>query len=345
MQNNNLIKIKKNLDVVFNNSILKANIIKDKNLQKAVETCLNIYSFIVKNTKDNYFSNYVKNYETIIKKKFNVKNIILGDDEITDQINWLNVYCKNQYSIDISTNKKISNNTEINEKTPEQAKREEIISNVIGTNVEPTKIMELQKKIMDSNSKLNKDIASGKVFIYKSKPRIIPIIKFLFNYVLIGLCLSLLIYSFFGYILCTIHTNIDSDWVIYSSALIFATYLICSIILNYKIKLANNDNIKYYLKWQTIMLILIFLIFFVMIGMIGVTSSNSFVTILEEIKLPHNDFIKVSLWFNFIAIISTCVFILWLVILIILAAIFNPKRDDKKIGELYKEYLKNSSTI
>jgi hypothetical protein len=87
MQNNNLIKIKKNLDVVFNNSILKANIIKDKNLQKAVETCLNIYSFIVKNTKDNYFSNYVKNYETIIKKKFNVKNIILGDDEITDQIN------------------------------------------------------------------------------------------------------------------------------------------------------------------------------------------------------------------------------------------------------------------
>jgi amino acid transporter len=133
--------------------------------------------------------------------------------------------------------------------------------------------------------------------------------------------------------------------VIYSSALIFATYLICSIILNYKIKLANNDNIKYYLKWQTIMLILIFLIFFVMIGMIGVTSSNSFVTILEEIKLPHNDFIKVSLWFNFIAIISTCVFILWLVILIILAAIFNPKRDDKKIGELYKEYLKNSSTI
>jgi hypothetical protein len=101
----------------------------------------------------------------------------------------------------------VSSGNEIIEQSPEQQKREKIINEAIGSDVDASKIIELNNRMISSSKHLTEDIANGKVYIYKSKPTIMPIINLLFMYSFALLALSALLTSIMFFVTSGMNIN------------------------------------------------------------------------------------------------------------------------------------------
>jgi ABC-type multidrug transport system fused ATPase/permease subunit len=179
-------KLKKYLELIFKNAQITNDLKNNEQLQNALEECLHILNTfeIQLKAKKNSAIEFADKFNIETKKDIKLRELDYQDEyEYVDQINWLVVYCKNQYHIDLMNHSShVESSNEIIEQTPAQQKRDQIISEAIGADVDASKIIELNNRMINSSKQLTQDIAAGKIYIYKSKPAIMPIINLLFMY-------------------------------------------------------------------------------------------------------------------------------------------------------------------
>jgi hypothetical protein len=93
----------------------------------------------------------------------------------------LTILCRNKYGIVLNSKAKVETK-EILEVSPEQEKRDAIITSALGSEINPANIMELNQKIQSVSKRFQNDVKEGKIYIFTSKPKILPITKLLFMY-------------------------------------------------------------------------------------------------------------------------------------------------------------------
>jgi len=116
----------------------------------------------------------------------------------------MKVYCENTFNIDILSHAVSATPAEqIVEKSTKNINLEEqkIISATAGVNPSPDKFVELSQKMQRVNERLNNDIMSGKLYIFKSKPKHMVLVKKIYAYLLVLLSLSIFLMSIFMFIL------------------------------------------------------------------------------------------------------------------------------------------------
>ena len=206
---------------------------------------------------------------------------------------------------------------------------------------------------------LQRNIAKGKVFVYKNKPKIILVIKFI-TLVAFFLLVLLSITSFI--LLMTQSGKFNVYWGINSSnnqeviqpfhftpfpyiqvlILLIVGMLIFSIIRNFK-----NENSRYFMPWGWISFCVVFLLIIISTstevrlflfnwssGMSmreNIIENNSGASLDSVLKI-------INVW----QILQYCMYgILGVIIIaIITAAIFNPKRDVERISQLLEQYAR-----
>jgi hypothetical protein len=208
-------KIYIDLDTIFTNNIICSKILSDITLQKAIEQTLSILAFLEPKTPK--FKKILKKYEEISQKTCSLSKIDVStkeeESDLIDQINWLSIYCSNTYNIDISINKPVHtiNNAEVKNLSENTIKQNEIITDAIGGQTNPEGVFALNQKIAQAAMKFSEDINSGKIYIFTSKPKIIPIIKKIYNFSFLLSILSIIAIAIMGFSSSSLPSSLNLD--------------------------------------------------------------------------------------------------------------------------------------
>ena len=117
--------------------------------------------FLVKSLIHDYNQKIGKNFTLPFEAKVDLNNL-------DDEINYLFVYCHNVFNVDLN---KLAKNNSFIQKTSKIESANKFIEN------------NNQQKLnfaINTNMKILEQIKLGKIFIYTSRPRIIPILKRIF---------------------------------------------------------------------------------------------------------------------------------------------------------------------
>ncbi|GMO16491.1 MAG: hypothetical protein Ta2E_07770 [Mycoplasmoidaceae bacterium] len=339
-------EITKDLDFLFNNNTLNTSIKTDNELKKAVQTAisiLNTFENIVK-TKNRHADLFFKQYKSLLDDDFEMQEIKNNEEyEYLDQINWLTVLCNNKYSIVLQSKKSsgTSNSLVATNSNPDEIKRESIITSMLGNNEQtPLNVMEVSEKMQAVSKRFYEDVKSGKIFILTSKPKIIPIIKIIFM-ICIGIFSLLTIGLSIIYFVISDTTLDGFVWLIVGLGTGIVTYK------EYRMwqKYSKSDNIRFFFNYTTIMLLMI------IIGLVLIsytftfnkdvwTFFQSWYSTANTKSGPLKNFMFACIYVQALVLI---VFIL-LITCIILASIFNPKKDTTKIQSIFNEYIESEKT-
>lgn len=203
---------------------------------------------------------------------------------------------------------------------------------------------------------LQRNIAKGKVFIYKNKPKIILVIKFI-TLVSFFLLVLLSITSFI--LLMTQSGKFSINWGLDSNnqaviqpfhftpfpyiqilILLIIGMLIFSIIRNWK-----NENSRYFMPWGWISFCIVFLLIIISTSteirlFLFNWSSNMKDNIIESNNGANIDGVLkiINVW----QILQYCTYGLigLIIVCVVTAVIFNPKRDVERISQLLEQYAR-----
>jgi len=346
-------KLSEQFNFIFSNNNISSSINSDQTLQSILNECLNIYSFLEttsKTTKKNS-KVYIEKYNEFSKEKF-VPNKVIYDKEtdVLDQLNWLKVYIENTYNVDIlSHGVSAIPVAEIQEKTNKHIQEEKVVAAGAGADLNPDRFIELSQKMQRVNERINNDIASGRIYIFKTKPKHIVTVKKIYAYLLAFLSFSLLSLSICTFIIENTTTTDGKYWISWTDGL-FALF-VCAICIMmtvqnfmslYNLKINKNENIKYQFKWQ--ISILIFIILLMYMFNFCITGLNPFTTIfsiISNVMLNINSTQKIEVYIFEGSIYAMFAFYILALIPFIIGAVLNPKRDDKIIESKVAEYLKD----
>lgn len=114
--------VRKHLSLIFGNSVLSNEIAKNKYFAEVVEKQVIIHSKleILSNVEDKLTDKYCDNFERLAKEKIDLKKYEALDDidNIIDEVNYLNVVCKNtfekgidDFKVDIANDVNLENST------------------------------------------------------------------------------------------------------------------------------------------------------------------------------------------------------------------------------------------
>lgn len=354
---------KTTIDLLRNDSIFKNIFIE----------CVGIVNFIENeyNLENQHASRYVQAYFAICNEKLTINddpklygNVV----ELQDKVNYLNTYLINKANMDFDELEKTLKTVN------EEPIKVEVVDNVENPTINATHIggqrisdeEVLQKsgytvhdvadQLINTQATilLNKNIASGKVFIYKSKPPIIFWIKItaFISFILI-LLLSIASYAILVSQDKKLNfTYLDSNknekeaafsfvnFIPYIQILLFFMILMISFSL---IKNLKNDNSRYYMPWGWLSLFVVFLF------VITLSSLETRIIFFNYNDLWNNlqNTNKTNLNANHVwqlievwKIIQYCIYGLLslIVICIVTAAVFNPKKDFERMQELHQQY-------
>jgi len=353
---NTIKTIKNELEYVFTNATLSNSLSDDSNLQSAIEQTLNICAFLEKSNKVKVHKSFLKRYNELSKKDFLIKEVSFDEEnDVIDELNWLHIYCKNTYKIDIFsqqlTNEKTKQIIENNDGT---LTKEKVIAAGVSEGVNTDGLMLLSQKMQRANDKLNKEIIEGKFYIFTSKPKHLPIFKFIYTFLLSFLAVSMLFTSICLFLTENVKyqdsngsTQSVSTWTDGLFQLLLALLLVWVVvrafIQMYHKKYKNNENFKFQFKWQIDILILIILLIFFITNM-----TNFKTTIFKELwSMLHNqgwhNSEKLKVWMLFSAYASNLILFGLTIIFFIIPSIMSPKKDNKAIEKRYTEMLNDPS--
>jgi hypothetical protein len=213
-------KLNKSLLTILNSPNLAAGL-KTKQLQDIFEKEMNILGFLIKNNKsaNQDLGTIIEKYNTLSKKKFVLDSKIFYEDKdlLTDDINYLNIYIRNIYKIDLDAlaegkkaNITQSSVSEVQQKDRGFAKQFGGFAMPGFGNIEGMPSESNPYFISLANMRLNDEIRKGNVYAFKTKPKIIPILK----YVIIALALLATLSCVFvgiGLIISNGNKNLDTD--------------------------------------------------------------------------------------------------------------------------------------
>ena len=290
--------------------------------------------FLAKSLVQKYNS-LTKNNFVLSKKKINLEDFI-------DDINYLPVFCKNIFKVNIDDivdkvlfNK--SNETFKNSQTNIQQEKTNFSSSSFGSNQEFKNVFNKSYIHGLATSKAMKDFALGKVYIYKTKPRIILILKMILLVLIILTGLVSLLISITSFII--VWSSYENDWDFLWKSLSHLIYFI--ICVNIAINLINqfkkkNLNKKYFFSWSVVLpyffsvfFIVIFnftnILFFLNFDWYALSISDHFQYICYMIIYYSNNIFLALL----LATIASC----------IVAFIYNPKKDESIIQNTIDKYV------
>lgn len=344
------------LNIIFLDNKTTDLLRSDKNFQEIITNDISIVKYFDQIESNNSNSDrFIKSFEMLTNKKFvnNDKLNFSNLNDIYDTIKYTNIYLLNTLRISIeqmdNINKSASNEASVKEESSQEIPSknyqsdEEIIRNSGYTMHDVAD----QLIMSQANMILSKNIAKGKVYVYNSKPKLIPIIK----YLIIGLLFIMFILSIAAFALVAkygdqIYLNVsgldkpveffsNSSITSYIFQFIFIL-LILAFISSSMFKNFKNDNSKYRFSW---IMMSCYLILF-----LATTFMFSWNILIN--KPDVNEFASGTIEsaknqvFTNAANIQIFIFVIigLVVILTVVGAILNPKRDEKRITKLLEQY-------
>lgn len=323
---------------------------------------LNILFFMNKknNSNSSACKKLLEKFNELSKQEFKIDNFnkINDFDQMVDDINYLSIYIKNIFKVDIKDLNKIDVKPAesvqvINEKDTQQTNPYASYMSAMGAAMNNPSFGNALLE-MPARARLQAEIRNGTVFAFESKPKIIPLLK---KILAIFLCLftcSLLLTGIFITI-CgsfkngrtdsgTDETNVLTNGIMYMLiSLMFAYYCYRFVNEAYSKKI-KNDNITYHLTFN-LWLILFFSYLLIFLTDVFTSKYLGHVSFFDSFKfiLEDNQNIVIPLWGWFVCDIISLSFFIFILILLIIAKIYNPRPDNKRMEELIKQYVDEMS--
>jgi hypothetical protein len=177
-------KLTTNLETVFNAASMRAALLQP-NLQSIVEKQLNILFYLenVNKTKIIKSDKLLNKYNEITTKHFTIdQNIKYADqDALIDDINYLGVYIRNIYKVDLEA---LAEGKEAKVITPTVGEAPQVSKPISGmpfmfpgmggSNLSPE---QNPMYAAMASARIQQESMQGKVYLFKTKPRFIPILK------------------------------------------------------------------------------------------------------------------------------------------------------------------------
>jgi hypothetical protein len=167
------------VSVLPSNNVLREIVEKNFDIMAATENKLGIEG-------KPFLEEKLAKFAEITKIHYIVKKYDLADETDTiDEINWLVTYVRNQYNIDLlvtADDQVINNEPNLNSPDPETKdfatiEEQEKFNEFFGT---PEQAVNYQQKKYIAITTVYKKIYTGELFIFKSKPKIVPILLKIF---------------------------------------------------------------------------------------------------------------------------------------------------------------------
>lgn len=256
------------LKLVFTNNLFD-KAIQDKKYQTLIEDELSILGQL----KEKQLSTLVQSYNNATNKKFLVqaKDEKLSETTIIDKIKYFDIYTLNVYKLDI--------NALMAGKNATVSSKEVIETNAPPVNPIPVmpSIGNIQEQMgmMQANMHLQQKILSGEIYMYKSKPKIVLILKWILAALLLLLALSCAFVSIgmfaldSGVIASWLNNGqpVDSNlklngisYLILFALAIFYAYQHFTLLVTTKSKKTNENKI-YSFSWFTYIFLAVYIVF------------------------------------------------------------------------------------
>lgn len=335
------------LQYFFTVNALTNGLTSDAELSKIVTYCFSIINSVEKN----FFNESTKLYNDLlvelkkylpdveIKNNINLKNKY----DIIDELNWLLTYVKNRYNIDLTAPQTNQIRKSIDNISYEQAKIIDDTNNgVINENQASFYIQTLKLRNI-AQARMNKDMQSGKLYIYQTKPKIIPILKLVIFSLLCLQIIAVAAFAIFLLIFATANNNDIMGAALYSIVYLFFIWSIIKISVQiikcFLPKYKINQSEYYSFPFFTIILLynIILVVMDIVINYAYQTEQSQFIDYLIKSGNPLNILISIT-WFALIGISIV------LVIVSYITQRLRPKFDPA-FPEILKQYVSESAQI
>lgn len=372
-------QIIKELDIIVLATPTISLLKTDSLFQGVVSECVGIVNYF--ETKydiaNGSTSRYMQAYFTICNKQLTFNDdpkLYKNTIDLKDKVNYLNTYLINKIgkSFDdleslFKTNN--SNNQLENDQSKQTSLEQENYSDHHNHPISDEEVLrqngytmrDVADQLINTQASilLQKNIANGTVFIYTSKPKIIPFIKIITFILFLGLT-AMTIASYVVLMLdgAELYYNFTTSNPVgtkyrFVTVIPYIPIIICLFIsfIGFSIiKNMNNDNAKFFMPWGW----LSFFVFFIFV--ITMTSNESQIFLFNRLGTFDNVFkhggnvdangnwtVAAQQAINLINIWKIFQFVTYgllggIVICIVSAAIFNPKRDIDRIQQLLHQY-------
>lgn len=335
------------LQYFFTVNALTNGLTSDAELSKIVTYCFSIINSVEKNFFNESTNLYndllveLKKYlpDVEIKNNINLKNKY----DIIDELNWLLTYVKNRYNIDLTAPQTNQIRKSIDNISYEQAKIIDDTNNgVINENQASFYIQTLKLRNI-AQARMNKDMQSGKLYIYQTKPKIIPILKLVIFSLLCLQIIAVAAFAIFLLIFATANNNDIMGAALYSIVYLFFIWSIIKISVQiikcFLPKYKINQSEYYSFPFFTIILLynIILVVMDIVINYAYQTEQNQFIDYLIKSGNPLNILISIT-WFALIGISIV------LVIVSYITQRLRPKFDPA-FPEILKQYVSESAQI
>jgi hypothetical protein len=286
-------KVVTNLTTIFNAESMKTAITQ-VNLQSIIEKQLNILSYLEKTNGSKVLKSatLLKKYNELSGKSYVIdKNVqYVDNDVLADDINYLGVYIRNMYKVDLEA---LADGKEAKIVTP-------TVTDVTPKQESPMAGIPFMMPGMGAggaennpmyaamaNARVQADAAQGKVYLFKTKPKLMPILK-----LIMGICLAICgltsIFVGIGMVLCKgssfLISNVgfgdksaeyvgglgmqSSIYFIFGAVVLFSAYSTLTPLL-YKNTKRFNENRLYRFQWQSFIFTMIIFSFILIFGLVS----------------------------------------------------------------------------
>lgn len=334
-------KLVSKLEAVFTNTIF-VNPLKDKKYQKLIEEELTILSSL----KNEKASDLIKQYNKVTTNTFVFVKPKAKQETTTliDKINYFDIYTMNVYKIDLNA-LLLGKDAKIEQKEVSDAKPVAEAATAFGGMTMPTMgEMRQQMGLMQANMQLQQKIMSGEVYMFKSKPKLVLILKWVLAFILLFLALAC---AFVSIGIFALDTGVISGWlnanqpvdssikidgvpytILFVMCIIYA-YQHLSMLVSVKSKKVNENKV-YSFRWTTYIFIVAFIIFIFIFGGIQVDAKILSVDTSEVFK-----YWWAGMWY--IGYILLIIFAALVIVAAGICAACKPKVDTDRMNSIIQQ--------
>lgn len=344
---------KNNLDKLFSNSLLlnKLNDNQFKELIIKQISILNYYEKSSKVKKDKKANEYLKKLNEINNNKDSLIDVKYSKlEDALDDVNYLKTFINNVYKINLDSNqsndeiikaKPINNPSNVNN---------DFINNGNGMPMNgmfSPEMLQEQWYRKVAYDRYCAEVIKGEFYEYKSKPLSIIIFKYIIAALMVVFMISIIVKIVFQILVWDIKISNSKDPITIfglGSASDIIMILFMSFTFYKLIKPTKNDNIKYFLQWKLLTIIFSIILISLTMNIPDLVQwySNKQWEELNPTKVKdmHIFLIMCFVYYGEFLLI---------IIFVIIASVFNPKKDieriDKKMESLYNEVKSGQQNV
>ncbi len=346
------------LDILLHtkSNVVLSKISSSQQFQDLIKKEFNILFFLIrKNKSSNELPNkLLKEFNDLSKLDFKIDETYEQNDgyQLVDDINYLSIYIKNIFKVDINDLSKLDVKVEDNQQNNYQQSAN-TNSNFNSQAAFAAGTFNNQNPFLQASAKmrLQSEIRSGKVYVFKDKPKIMITLKWILIAIFALFTIALILSGVFVFLCNNFKNgkqyNNGTDVMINTifSGIIYVLMAITFIYYDYRIyldafdKKKANDNLKYRFDYNSMYFLIAIFIFIYIFDLFSNTASgNAWFFSSINTFVDKNPNIVTPLWGWYCSEIICVVLFICLIIAIIVAKVYSPKPDIDKINALLKQY-------